>query len=298
MYLMRWSVLIPISNYLGLQEQMPEWTFAFLVLSTVFITAAGNVINDYHDAKADRINNPNRVVVDKWVSRRQAMVAHFILNSIGILLGIFVSIYHGIYWLGLIFIGVPVLLWMYSADLKHRLIIGNFAISILTATVPLLVLIFEYPLMKSYYSHATPGFFYIFKPVIAWICCFALFAFLSNLIREIVKDVQDMAGDREAGSKTIALCWGIGTAKWISLIVSVIMLGLLCVLFFVFLNDWISLIFFGLFLVIPIIILIYQLYRVTQETDMKRISYLLKLIMFFGLLYAPVAYFIITNTTG
>ncbi len=292
MYLMRWSVIRPILDLLGFDPEMPEWSFALLVLSTLFITAAGNVINDFHDVKADRVNHPERVVIDRFISRRQAILTHFTFNIIGVVLGIMIAFYHNIEWLSLIFLVVPGLLWLYSLTLKNTPLIGNLAVSLLTGTVPLLVLLFEYPLLNQAHQDILKNEPGLFTPILYWIAAFALFAFLTNLIRELVKDAQDIPGDLEAGSQTLAIRIGIQSLKWVVAIITIITLIILAYLFFYHLTDWISLVYFVFFLVLPFILVFYKLLRAKEPGDFKPISLLIKLIMFFGILYAPIAYYI------
>jgi len=290
MYLMRWSIVRPLLDLLGFDPVMPEWSFALLVLSTVLITAAGNVINDFHDVKADRINSPYRVVIDRFVSRRMAILSHFVLNFIGASLGVFIAMYHWIPWLSLIFLLVPFVLWIYSLSLKHKPLVGNLVVSLLTGTVPLLVILFEYPLLEETHKEALVDNPDLFIPVIMWVGLFSLFAFLSNLIRELVKDGEDIEGDSETGSRTLAIIIGISQLRWVIFGIASMTLIILAIIFFLFLPDQLSLGYFVVLLAIPFIILLIKVLRVKVPADWKSISYLAKLIMFFGLLYAPVAY--------
>ena len=292
MYLMRWLIVIPVLDNLGFDPAMPEWSFALLVLSTVLITAAGNVINDFHDVKADRINSPYRVVIDRFISRRKAILSHFFLNVFGATIGVFVAFYHWIPWLSLIFLLVPVVLWMYSLTLKHQAFIGNLVVSILAGTVPLLVILFEYPLLTRLNAGSLIDSPNLFRPIILWVGVFSLFAFLSNLIRELVKDGQDVEGDEEAGSKTLAIILGIVQLRWLVLGLTIFTLLILAIIFVVFLPDLMSLGYFIILLGVPFIFLIVKVIRVRVSNDWKSISRIIKLIMLFGLLYAPVAYFL------
>lgn len=292
MFLMRWSIVIPLLDYLGFDPVMPVWSFTLLVISTVLITAAGNVINDFHDVKADRINSPYKVVIDRFVSRRKAIMSHFILNSIGAAIGVYIAFYHWIPWLSVVFILVPFFLWMYSITLKHQVLIGNLFVSLLTGLVPLLVVLFEYPLLVREYSTTVLEQADFFKPVLIWVSFFALFAFLTNLIRELVKDGQDIEGDEEAGSKTLAIVIGIKQLKWVVFGLALLTLSALTVVFMVFQPDRLSLGYFALFLVLPFILLMVKVIRVQNTKDWRSISLIAKLIMFFGLLYAPVAFFL------
>ncbi len=290
MYLMRWSIVRPLLDLLGFDPAMPEWSFVLLVLSTVLITAAGNVINDFHDLKADRINSPDRVVIDRFVSRRRAILWHFSLNFIGASIGVFIAIYHWIPWLSVIFLIVPFILWFYSLSLKHKPLLGNLVVSLLTGTVPLLVILFEYPLLIKTNQVALLDDPDLFIPVVLWVGLFSLFAFLSNLIRELAKDGEDIEGDREAGSRTLAILIGISQLKYVVFGVASTTLAILSVVFILFLPDQLSLGYFAVFLIIPFIILLIKIVKVKVAADWKSISKLAKLIMLCGLLYAPVAY--------
>lgn len=295
MYLMRWSIVRPLLDLLGFDPAMPEWSFGLLVFSTVIITAAGNVINDFHDIKADRINTPYRVVIDRFVSRRQAILAHFLLNFVGASIGVFLSIYHWIPWLSLVFLLVPFLLWAYSITLKHQPFVGNLVVALLTATVPLLVVLFEYPLLQRSYAaelSAQPG---LFLPVLLWVGFFSAFAFLTNLIRELVKDGQDVEGDREAGSRTLALVIGPQSLKHLVFSLSAVTLLLLAAVFILFLPDLLSLVYFAGFLAVPFLFLLYRVSRIREVADWKKVSHLAKLILFFGLLYGPIAFFLLKS---
>lgn len=292
MYLMRWSIVRPILELLGFQPQMPEVNFFLLVLSTILITAAANVINDYHDVSIDRVNNPDKVVIDRFISRRSAIILHFVLNSIGILLGIFVSLYHHIYWLIPGFILVPALLWFYSTSFKHKVLLGNLLISLLTGMVPLLVVLFEYPLTLRANQDVLEQFPNMFRPVLYWIVLFSVFAFLTNFIREIIKDAEGLEGHLEVGSRTIAVVYGRKVSKIIATVISVISLAGLTVVFLVFLRDWMSLTYFAIFLAIPFLLLLFQIPKAEGANSFNRLSHLVKIIMLAGLLYAPLAYLV------
>lgn len=298
MYLMRWSVIRPILGLYQIELQVSEIAFLCLVLSTVLITAAGYVINDYHDVKADRINQPGRVVIDSHISRRTALLLHWLMNLAGVLLGGLFSIIYHVPWMILIFAGAPLLLWLYSVRLKHKLLVGNLAVSLLTGTVPLLVILFEYPLLSRAYSGLSGFFPDGIKALLFWVGSFSFFAFMTNLIREIIKDAEDVTGDRESGSKTLPISWGYKATKIFIIALSVLTLVFLGYFFLVHLTDWISLVYFILFLALPFILLIWKTVTASGPKDYHFISQLSKIIMLLGLLYAPVAHYIISILTG
>lgn len=292
MYLMRWSLIKPILNLMGFEAEMPEFSFFLLVLSTVLVAAAGNVINDYHDVSADRLNRPDKVVIDKHIGRRAVITLHFVFSSLGVVIGILISLYHRLYWLIPLFLFMPVLIWFYSTTFKHKVFLGNLIISLLIGTVPLLVILFEYPLVQRANQGVLTDFPDMFDPILYWVGMFSLFAFLTNLIREIVKDIEDVYGDKEVGSKTIAVVYGTLTSRILAISLAVFTLSGLAVLFFMYLRDWMSLLYFGVLILLPFIILVINLIKNNESGETRRLSQMVKIIMLAGLIYAPLAYLI------
>lgn len=295
MYLMRWSIIKPLLGVYGLELRVSELAFLGLVLSTVLITAAGYVINDYHDVRADQINKPDKMVVGFDISRRAAMLLHWVLSFIGFCMGATFAILYHVPWMIIIFAGAPILLWSYSIRLKHLLLAGNLAVSALTATVPLLVILFEYPLLARNY-HDNPQFYPNgLIAILIWVCVFAFFAFMINLIREIIKDAQDVEGDREAGSNTLPIAFGLGKTRMAILLLTVFTVLVLGFFFIKYLRDWISLTYFGVALFLPFIYLIIRTYKSTDNKDFQFLSMWVKVIMLLGLLYAPLVHWLIKN---
>jgi 4-hydroxybenzoate polyprenyltransferase len=171
--------------------------FWLLTLSTVMIAAAGNIINDYFDVKADRINRPEKLIITKHIKRRWAIVSHWMLNAIAFMIGIYLSIQYGTFSFVLIHLISINLLWFYSMFLKRKAFIGNLIIAFLTSLIPILALIFMY------FSPGQPNQFVdpsaingILDVDFGVVHLMAFFAFTQNLAREIVKDVQDIEGDK------------------------------------------------------------------------------------------------------
>jgi len=295
MYLMRESVIKPLLGKYGIELQISDLAFLGLVLSTVLITAAGYVINDYHDVRADFINKPKKVVVDIHISRRFALFLHWLLNFIGVLAGIVFSIIYHVPWMILIFAGVPLLLWYYSVRLKHLLLVGNLAVSLLTATVPLLVILFEYPLLARNYRFDPSFFPHGLIAILIWVSAFAFFAFMTNLIREIIKDSQDVRGDMEMESHTLPIAIGLRKTKGVIIALTVLTMLVLGFFFISYLNDWISLSYYVIALFLPFSFLILKTLKSEEARDFNFLSRWIKLIMLLGLLYAPVVNWLIRN---
>ncbi len=159
-----------------------EWyNFVILIIATVCITAGGYVINDYFDIKTDLINR-GKVLVGTKVSRRKAIMWHSVFNVIGVAAGFYVSWKAHYFWFGTIFLIVSGLLYFYSASYKRQFLIGNLIVAVLTAAVPLLVVLFEWAALYRFYVvnvAVMPELDFLF----GWVGGFAIYAFLTTLVR-------------------------------------------------------------------------------------------------------------------
>lgn len=230
----------------------------FLSLSTVFIAAAGYIINDYFDIKIDIVNKPEKVVVGRYLKRRWAMGAHQAFNVIGALLGILVSPY-----IFLINVFSITLLWFYSERFKRLPFIGNFIVSTLTA-LSLFILSVHYPANRHL------------------VIIYAIFSFFISLIREIVKDMEDIRGDEAHGCRTLPIIWGVRRTKNFLYFVISTFIAVLFILASA-LDNRVLLILFVL-LLIPILWLSYRLSLADTKKEFKNVSSISKIIMLLGLL--------------
>ncbi len=295
-YLMRFCIIKPILEVYGLKLQFSELNFFFLVMATVLITAAGYVINDYFDTKTDLVNRPETVIVGRLLNRRWAILLHIIFNTIGIGLGAYISFYIGIPLLTLIFVLITGILWFYSTTYKRQFLIGNVIVALLTALVPLMVLLFEIPLLYKEYGLLIREMRTDFSVIVFWVGAFALFAFLLTLIREIIKDVEDFEGDSAYGRQTMPIVLGVLNSKIV--IITFILTTAFSLMFlnFTFLRDKFTFIYFILLLVIPLVYLIYMIIKADDKKDYHKASNLSKFIMLAGILYALLAnYNIVQN---
>ena len=184
--------------------------FILLVFSTCLIAAGGNIINDYFDVKADRINKPEKLIITKHIKRRWAIVSHWSFNGIAFLIGIYLSIkYNSLSFVFVHLISIN-LLWFYSMYFKRKVLIGNVMIAFLTALVPILALLFMIYSPNDSNQLADPSAFgWIMDYDFALIQFITFFAFVQNLAREILKDIQDIEGDKLIYVKSLPMVIGI-----------------------------------------------------------------------------------------
>lgn len=190
-----------------------SFDFFLLVFSTVLIAAGGNIINDYFDVKADRINKPEKLIITKHIKRRWAILTHWILNGVAFAIAIYLSAKYQTLWLVFIHLLSINVLWFYSMLFKRKVLIGNLLIAGLTGLIPLLVLIFFK--VSNWYN---PGFSALDPSNdltnidYSLVYGLAIFAFVQNLAREIVKDCQDIKGDQVIYVKSLPMVLGESTS--------------------------------------------------------------------------------------
>ncbi len=243
--------------------QIPFWAHAqgslkmvLLILASTFSAASGYLINDYYDVKIDVVNKPRRVVVGKTISRRQTMLLHlfFILMALGCA-----------YPLGKqVFFVVAVCsgwLWLYSNRLKRLPLVGNVSVSVLTAVAVFL-----------------PGL--VFPGAGEALFLFSLFSFWITLIREVVKDMEDMRGDARHGCRTLPIVLGIRKTKYFLYAAGLFFVLSFGLSVFTLPGLWLMIM---LLMVIPLAFLFNRIYRADTVRAFAEISRFCKWLMILGI---------------
>jgi 4-hydroxybenzoate polyprenyltransferase len=248
------------------------------------IAAAGNIINDYFDRNIDEINKPQKKIVDKLIKRRWVIVMHIAFSLIAILIGFFVDSQTPVFWLGFSNTICVILLFAYSISLKKKLLVGNVLISLLTAWVILVCFLCYY---RSFYCDCTHAELHILLSRFMRISIlYAGFAFVISLIREVVKDMEDMEGDKKYGCRTIPISWGIPASKVFVAVWLVVLIGMICVVqVYVLQLGWYWSAVYSIVLIIaPLIWILRKLYQAQVPKDYHQLSTVIKLVMLAGLL--------------
>lgn len=309
-WLMYYSILIPLLRVfqIDLQYAMHGYQFALLVGSSVFIAAAGYVINDYFDTRIDAINRPDKVIVGKSITKKQASLIHQIFTGIGVVLGLTVAYLCKSLTVGLIVAIVPGLLWFYSASYKRQFLLGNVVVALNAAFVPLIIVTAEvaFLCLPDNYGDLisqTP----VIKILYAWVCGFAAFAFLTTLIREIIKDMEDEHGDREMEARTMPIVLGLSKTKIVVYALIAITLALIFYVYNKFIATYtlfgieksslaIRYIIFGI--LIPFAYLVYLLIKAKKQENYHQAATFCKFIMVIGTLFSLVFYFLLARGQG
>lgn len=294
LWIMEKWVATPLLQLAQFTEQMPWWVLLLLIIATTSIAAGGYVINDYFDVKIDRINRPDDLVVTRHISREGAMHLFMALSGIGIVTGLAAAWWARSWTLLMIFVVIPGLLWFYSASYKRQLIVGNIVVAFVSALVPLLIAIANADYLNHLYGN-TLAYTPIVGQLYVWLGGFAIFAFLMTFTREIVKDIEDIEGDREMECRTIPIVWGITTSK---IIATILLMAIVALLAYVvigilpFPHDWhtfsVRYVVFGI--ITPILCTLVLLWSANNKIEWHRIQTILKFVMFMGLMYGFVIF--------
>ena len=281
-----YCIVVPIlpANYYLLTNKLTEPIVYLLVLSSVLIAAAGYIINDYFDINIDRINKPGKMIVEKIISRRWAILMHFIITTVGIGISFYISLKTNFVIL-LANISCSLLLWFYSTTFKKKLLSGNIIISALTAWT-VMVLYFATNTLNIISINLDSTLMDSFKRVFKFASLYAGFAFIISLIREVVKDIEDREGDSKYNCKTMPVVWGVPASKvFVGVWLVVLIAGITLVQLYVMHSGWWwSALYSFSFLIIPLTWLFMRFYKAQTVTEYHAISKYLKLIMFAGIL--------------
>lgn len=258
-----WNLLIiALAQYfaavfLEQHASLADWRLFVLSLSTVIIAAGGYIINDYYDVKIDLINKPERVVIGKEVNRRFALLFHSLLSMSGVALGFLLN------WrIGAINFLSAFLLWWYSNDLKRQPFVGNFVVALLTGLSVLLINV-------------------LYKENHPFVIIYSIFAFAITLVREIVKDIEDLKGDNSFGCRTLPIVLGIRKTKMILYLLLVAFITTVAMIGYFYLS--LALYYLLFILVVPSLLLTITLARADTKKDFYLLSQMCKVIMLLGI---------------
>lgn len=271
---------MPVYAKAGLQPVIYGFNFVLLSLSTVFIAAAGYIINDYFDRNIDLVNKPGKMVVDKIIHRRWAIVWHLVLSITGIATGFYLDFTTKTYLVGVANAICVLLLFIYSISLKRKFLIGSAIISLLTAWVIMVVTWCEnYHIINNRNGLRA-------EKIIRETFLFAGFAFIISLVREMVKDMENIESDRKYGLPTMPVMWGINATKVFVAVWLIVLIVTLCIVqaYAAHLQWWLSIVYCILLIIAPLLLIFKNLYTAKTSKDFQALGSLIKITMLTGIL--------------
>lgn len=280
--LFHYCILQPNLASISLQPQVAGKYLWLIIIASVCIAGGGNIINDYFDINIDQINKPHKLVVDKYIPRRWVIFLHLLVSMAGVLCSFYVSMRLNLFWLGLANTFCVLILFGYSASLKKKFLIGNIVVSVLTAWVILILVLPEYARLATTSLQAVEVYYKMLRLGILY----ASFSFIISVIREVIKDMEDIDGDRKNGCKTMPIVWGLNATKvfvavWLIVLIAVLIIAQLYVIRF---DWWLSIAYSVLFVITPLIIVFKKLFTAQFSQEFHQLSSLIKWTILGGIL--------------
>ena len=269
-YIIEETVFSTFINHMRLE-------YLFLIITTVMISAAGYIINNVYDLESDKINNKN-IIINQDIRYETALVFYYLFNTISIVFASLLCYMTNQFYLLFTFIIYIYLLHIYSKIYQHRFLLGNFIISFLSAISIINVFIFS-PLDLEDYN--------IFIIII-----YSCFAFLITFVRELIKDLEDIDGDKIMLSDFVFMMRKKTSKSIANILLILVLLGLFIIQYIVLeYNYWkinyISILYLT-FIILLVIISIFRILSSKTIKDFKNISYMMKFIIIFGLISIPI----------
>ena len=273
--------------------------FNIYLIALISIVAGGYIINDIYDTEIDKINRPKTRIIEREISKKHATSIYYLLNIIGLISGFYVSYQIGKIWYSIIFIFFAFSLWKYSSHYKGSFLTGNIHVAFLTSLSIINLILFDLMPLGIKTQDGSKIISYI-------ILFYAVFAFFITLIREIIKDIEDIKGDKRIGLNTLAINYGITKTKSITALLTTIPIGgiayfqyfqysVLSSTFSVRLSYWgvntIAVLYTSL-VQIMLIILLVKINMSSKGSDFHSTSKICKIIMLIGILSLPLFYFL------
>ncbi len=267
-------------KYQALYLFLNNWQYGLLILSTLLIAGAGYIINDIMDLETDTDNKPEKVIIGHGISEAMGYNLYFAMNVIGVGIGFYLSNLIAKPTFAGIFIIIVTLLYLYATTFKRMLLLGNIIVALILAISILIVGVYDLLPLTFETNQKEMGIYF------SLLLDYAIFAFMLNFIREIVKDMEDVDGDYNQGMNTLPIALGVGrTAKVVfglGIVVTVILLW--------YINDYLmfyhlyyAVIYCLLFVIAPMIFFVVKIWNAKHKSDFHLLSTVLKWVIFFGI---------------
>ena len=277
-----YCIVAPIFFVSHVEPNLTDGLLFLLILSYVLVAAAGYIINDYFDLNIDQINKPDKVMIDKYIGRRWAIIFHLLFSFSSVGIGIYIDLRTHVHIVALANFIYGFLLFIYSLSLKKKFLIGNILIAFLLAWVIVVITCCEANQFTLSLQHRIINT----QKLLRYTILYAGFAFIINLIREVVKDMEDVEGDRRYGCRTMPIVWGINATKVFVAVWMIVLIAILSLLQFyaLQLHWW----FFSLYCIVaiiyPLIRAFKKLFLAQSPEDYHGISTIIKIVMLTGIL--------------
>ena len=265
---------------------LTDFNYILLIFATVCIAAGGYVINNIMDQDTDEIAKPQNRVVGVSISETVAYNWYIGLTIVGVGIGFYLSnvIYKPTF--ASMFILVATLLYMYATSFKQIPVLGNVVVALMLSTSIIIIGLFDILPAIDMDNR------FRMKEAFDILMHYAIFAFIINLIREIVKDMEDMDGDYQSGINSLPIAIGVQKTKIIVGVLTVLSIGVLAYYVNSNLFELDYVVYYAMILIVgPLIYFGVKLLNAATKKEFHHLSLVLKIILFFGILSVAVIVF-------
>ena len=282
-FLLQYLVILPAYHSAGIKPDLDLIHFTLLVFCTILIALGGYLINDIFDVEIDKVNKPQRMVIGKVISEAAGWKLYYFTMGLGLIIAIYLGFHIGNPELISLYPAAVFALYFYSRNLKTQVLTGNLIVAVFCAFVAGIVWFAErnsfVNLFNEDHSLATSTATLLFA--------YMAFAFLSTMIRELIKDMEDAEGDKQQGCRTLPIVYGNKIAKSLTVIIgSILLMALLWWSSLVYnQKNWIALMYLCVGIVGPLIFIMARLRNAKSQHAFHQLSNWSKYLMLSGIIY-------------
>ena len=289
--LFRMCVIEPFFNLGAASPAMNYFEFGLLLFSTLAIAAGGYMINDYYDVGIDRINKPGKLIAGNVLPLKNIKNYYFFTTLAGNVTGFWLAVRVEYFLLGFIFPVVSIMLWYYSSTYQKKVLIGNLMIAAMSGLVVLVVWLFEmFALLADPVKYVEV--MSQLKTVGLIALAYTLFAFLVTMVREVLKDTEDMKGDMDFGFRTLPIAFGWIKARHFTVVLEILVIVVLAGFQYYLHNKGFTLVFWYLLIAVQMLLLylVFHTLKAGKKEDFHFLSNVTKIIMVAGILSMQLFY--------
>lgn len=284
-YALYYVLVEKVYSLAGINGALGFGNLTLLVAITVLIAAAGYIINDYMDVDTDKVNKPDKMIIGNGITMKAGLFIYRTMNFVAAVIGFYLAWKVGSWRLGTLFPMIMILLWLYSARYKSSVLWGNISVALMAALVILFVWLFEFFMLRK-----TPEIFISVAPFLrmisAYFVFYASFAFLLTMLREVVKDAEDINGDTVTGFMTLAVVRGITVSRKVAVGICSLTLLAVGIAVYIFFTGSMNVAAFYFIIAVggPLVYILIKVISATEKEDFHLLSNLVKIVMLAGLI--------------
>jgi len=279
--LIKSQLIDPVSELSGVAICLTPFHWWLMALSTIFIAASGNVVNDIFDQDIDKLNRPKKMIVSNAISEKHAWNIYYVLVVLGGGMGVYLCHLLGDISNALLFFLSIGGLYFYSYSYKRQFLVGNLVVAFLAGLVLFLPIYFQQMCSNIPWTKLP------WTPILV---ALSFFSFLVTLMREIIKDMQDMHGDKRRHCRTLPIVLGIQGAK---IVVTLLIFTLIFSVgwlqkSWLAQHDMVSFFYFLVAVQLPALLILYFVIKGKKPKEFHFPSTISKMLMLTGILYLMV----------